>query len=176
VIPTTTRLVVLRRRPAPGGRPHPDDFAIEERPVPSLGPDQLLVRNIAMSVDPSMRGRLDVGEKHYTTNFEIDAPLDGSAVGEVIDSSTGDVPVGAVVRHRLGWRDHAVVDAGAATVIDTDVAPVGAWLGILGQTGFTAWVGLTRIAELREGDTVFVSAAGGAVGSAAGSFARLLGA
>jgi NADPH-dependent curcumin reductase CurA len=84
--------------------------------------------------------------------------------------------VGTVVRHRLGWRDHAVVDAAAATVVDTDAAPAGAWLGVLGQTGFTAWVGLKRIGELHDGDTVFISAAAGAVGSAAGRFAKLLGA
>jgi NADPH-dependent curcumin reductase CurA len=137
---------------------------------------QLLVRNIAMSVDPSMRGRLDLGEKHYTTNFEIGQPLDGSAIGEVIATEDGGIGVGAVVRHRAGWREHAVVDASSVTVVDPDAAPAGAWLGILGQTGFTAWVGLKRIGELRAGDTVFISAAAGAVGSAAGRFAKLLGA
>jgi NADPH-dependent curcumin reductase CurA len=176
MIPTSTRLVTLRARPPRGGDPSPDDFAVEERPLPALGDGQLLVRNIAMSVDPSMRGRLDLGEKHYTTNFEIGQPLDGSALGEVIESRSDTVPVGRVVRHRLGWREHAVVDAATATVVDTDAAPAGAWLGVLGQTGFTAWVGLKRIAELRPGDTVFVSAAAGAVGSAAGRFATLLGA
>jgi NADPH-dependent curcumin reductase CurA len=133
------------------------------------------VRNIAMSVDPSMRGRLDLGEKHYTTNFEVGQPLDGSAIGQVI-ATEGGIPVGAVVRHRAGWREHAVVDAETVAVVDPDAAPVGAWLGILGQTGFTAWVGLKRIGELHAGDTVFVSAAAGAVGSAAGRFAKLLGA
>ena len=80
------------------------------------------------------------------------------------------------MRHRAGWREHAVVDASTVAVVDADAAPVGAWLGVLGQTGFTAWVGLKRIGELHEGDTVFVSAAAGAVGSAAGRFAKLLGA
>jgi NADPH-dependent curcumin reductase CurA len=80
------------------------------------------------------------------------------------------------VRHRLGWREHAVVDAATVTPVDVDAAPVGAWLGVLGQTGFTAWVGLKRIGELRPGDTVFISAAAGAVGTAAGQFAKLLGA
>jgi NADPH-dependent curcumin reductase CurA len=140
--PTTTHLVTLLRRPEPGGDPRPEDFAVEERPIPALGAGQLLVRNIAMSVDPSMRGRLDPGEKHYTTNFEIGEPLDGSAVGVVLDAETDAIPVGAVVRHRMGWRDHAVIDASTATVVDAEAAPVGSWLGILGQTGFTAWVGV----------------------------------
>src|SRR5262245_49377072 len=176
MIPTTTRLVTLRERPGRGGDPTPEMFAVEERPIPELQPGQLLVRNIAMSVDPSMRGRLDLGEKHYTTNFEIGQPLDGSAIGEVIAGDDERIPVGAVVRHRSGWREHAVVDAATVTTIDTEAAAVGAWLGVLGQTGFTAWVGLKRIGELHEGDTVFISAAAGAVGSAAGRFAKLLGA
>jgi NADPH-dependent curcumin reductase CurA len=176
MIPTTTRLVTLKERPEPGGDPTPDLFAVEERPIPELTDGQLLVKNIAMSVDPSMRGRLDEGEKHYTTNFQIGSPLDGSAIGQVIASRSGGVPVGTVVRHRSGWREHAVVDAAATTTHDVTVAPAGAWLGILGQTGFTAWVGIKRIGDMHEGDTVFISAAAGAVGSAAGRFARLLGA
>jgi NADPH-dependent curcumin reductase CurA len=173
--PTSTRMVTLLRRPGADG-PRPDDFAVEERPVPSLDAGQLLVSNIAMSVDPSMRGRLDEGEKHYTTNFQIGEPLDGSAIGVVIDTEAPGIEPGTLVRHRMGWREHAVVDAATVSVVDGEAAPVGAWLGVLGQTGFTAWVGLKRIGELRQGDTVFVSAAAGAVGSAAGRFARLLGA
>ncbi len=123
-----------------------------------------------------MRGRLDTGEKHYTTNFQIGEPLDGSAIGVVLASTDDAITEGAVVRHRMGWRQHAVVDASSVTVIDAEAAPVGTWLGVLGQTGFTAWVGLKRTAEMKTGDTVFISAAGGAVGSAAGRFAKLLGA
>ena len=173
--PTSTRMVTLLRRPGPAG-PTADDFAVEERPIPELQPGQLLLSNIAMSVDPSMRGRLDVGEKHYTTNFEVGEPLDGSAIGVVLEGNGSDIAPGTVVRHRMGWREHAVVDAGTVSAVDVDAAPVGAWLGVLGQTGFTAWVGLKRIGDLHEGDTVFVSAAAGAVGSAAARFAKLLGA
>jgi NADPH-dependent curcumin reductase CurA len=176
MIPTKTRIVTLQQRPERGGDPTSDLFALEERPIPDLQDGQLLVKNIAMSVDPSMRGRLNEGEKQYTTNFQIGSPLDGSAIGQVIASRAGDVHVGAVVRHRAGWREHAVVDAASTTTHDIEVARAGAWLGILGQTGFTAWVGVKRIGEMREGDTVFISAAAGAVGSAAGRFAKLLGA
>lgn len=171
---TTTRVVTLANRPA--GAPRPEDFALEERPVPAPGDGQLLVRNAYMSVDPSMRGRLEETEKHYTTNFRVGEPLDGSALGRVVESSAEGVPVGAWVRHRLGWRDLAVVDAAAATVVDPELAPLPHWLGILGQTGFTAYAGLVRAGELRSGDVVFVSAAAGAVGSAAVQLARLLGA
>src|SRR4051794_40138012 len=172
---TVTRVVTLVQRP-PGGNPAPEHFAVEERPVPELAPGQLLVRNAFMSVDPAMRGRLEETEKHYTTNFSVGDPLDGSAVGRVVASAAPEVAEGAHVRHRLGWRDYAVVDAAAATVVDPARAPLSQWLGVLGQTGFTAYAGLTRAGELAAGDAVFVSAAAGAVGMAAGQFARLLGA
>ncbi|MEZ5274058.1 MAG: NADP-dependent oxidoreductase [Ilumatobacteraceae bacterium] len=173
MLPTSTRLVTLQGRPGPDG-PVASDFAVEEWPIPALQPGQVLLRNIVMSVDPSMRGRLETSEKQYTTNFEIGQPLDGSAIGVVL-AGEGFAP-GTVLRHRMGWRDHAVIDASTATVVDTDAAPAGSWLGVLGQTGFTAWVGLQRTGEMKAGDVVFISAAAGAVGSAAGRFAKLLGA
>ncbi|MFF7388088.1 NADP-dependent oxidoreductase [Streptomyces scabiei] len=175
--PRTTRVVCLVRRPV--GEPLPGDFAVEERPLPPLEEGQLLVRNLYMSVDPSMRGRLESTEKHYTHNFTPGAPLDGRALGIVEESRCASVPPGTYVRHQLGWRERAVLDGGdvdGAGRIDPELAPLPTWLGLLGQTGFTAYVGLTRIARLRPGDTVLVSAAAGAVGSAAGQFARLLGA
>ncbi len=172
---STTRAVVLARQTAQSG-PVLDDFRIESFALPSLGEGQLLVRNAYMSVDPSMRGRLEPTEKHYTTNFVPGQPLDGSAIGIVIESQSDAVPVGAAVRHRLGWREHAIVDASAVTVHDPTIAPLNQWLGALGQTGFTAYAGLLRTAEFKPGDAVFVSAAAGAVGSMVGQFARLLGA
>ncbi|MDH6437605.1 NADPH-dependent curcumin reductase CurA [Streptomyces sp. SAI-144] len=175
--PRTTRVVCLVRRP--DGEPALADFAVEERPLPPLNEGQLLVRNLYMSVDPSMRGRLESTEKHYTHNFTPGSPLDGRALGVVEESRSASVPPGTFVRHQLGWREWAVLDPAdtdAAGRIDPRLAPLPTWLGLLGQTGFTAYVGLARIAEVRPGDTVFVSAAAGAVGSAAGQFARLLGA
>jgi NADPH-dependent curcumin reductase CurA len=173
-IPLTTRIVTLASRP--DRRPTPANFTLEEQPVGELGPGQLLVRNAYMSVDPAMRGRMEPTEKHYTTNFSVGGPLDGSAIGRVIESRAGRFAAGDFVRHRMGWRDYAVLDAEAATIVDPALAPLPTWLGVLGQTGFTAYVGLRRAGEMREGDVVFVSAAAGAVGSAAGQFARLLGA
>jgi NADPH-dependent curcumin reductase CurA len=171
---TTTRIVTLAGRPV--GAPRAGDFALEEQPLPDLAEGQLLVRNAFMSVDPSMRGRLEETEKHYTTNFQVGMPLDGSAIGRVVESRSAAIAPGAWVRHRLGWRELAVVDAATASVVDEKLAPPSHWLGVLGQTGFTAYTGLVRTGELQEGDRVFVSAAAGAVGSAATQFARLLGA
>ncbi len=172
--PLTTRIVTLAS--LPDGRPTPANFALAEQPTGELRPGQLLVRNAYMSVDPAMRGRMEPTEKHYTTNFTVGGPLDGSAIGRVIESRADRFAAGDFVRHRLGWRDYAIVEAQAATVVDPAVAPLPTWLGVLGQTGFTAYVGLRRAGEMHEGDVVFVSAAAGAVGSAAGQFARLLGA
>ena len=101
----------------------------------------------------------------------MDRPSGGSSTAAPTGFAAGDF-----VRHRMGWRDYAVVDAEAATIVDPALAPLPTWLGVLGQTGFTAYVGLRRAGEMHEGDVVFVSAAAGAVGSAAGQFARLLGA
>ena len=173
--PDVTRAVFLKRRTAQSGPVH-DDFEIRELDLRALRPGELLVRNAYMSVDPSMRGRLEATEKHYTTNFVVDQALDGSAIGQVIDSADPSVAVGAHVRHRMGWREHAVIQASTATVVDVGIAPLNTWLGILGQTGFTAWAGLLRTGEFKAGEAVFVSAAAGAVGTAVGQFARLLGA
>ena len=173
-IPSTTRIVTLAARAS--GRPTRANFRLEEQPVAEPAPGQLLVRNIYMSVDPAMRGRMEPTEKHYTTNFTVGGPLDGSAVGRVVASRADGIEPGGYVRHRLGWRDWAIVEAAAATAVDPGLAPLSTWLGVLGQTGFTAYAGLRRAGELRTGDVVFVSAAAGAVGSSAGQFARLLGA
>ena len=173
-LPEKTRVVTLASRPQ--GEPGPDNFDLVEQPIAEPRPGQLLVRNIYMSVDPAMRGRMETTEKHYTTNFEVGGPLDGSSVGQVLAGGTADFPVGSFVRHRLGWRDYALVEATTAAPVDPRLAPLADWLGILGQTGFTAYVGLVRAGRLEQGDTVFISAAAGAVGSAAGQFAKLLGA
>lgn len=169
-----SQAVVLARRPR--GRLLVDDLRVESLPVPELEPGQALVHNELMSLDPSTRGRMDAGDKVYTTNFSVGGALDGWAIGRVVESRSTALPVGAAVRHRLGWRELAVLDASSARVVNLDLAPAASWLSALGQTGFTAYVGLTRIGELAAGDTVFVSAAAGGVGSIGGQLARLLGA
>jgi NADPH-dependent curcumin reductase CurA len=165
----------IRLAGRPHGVPGPQHFALVRSTVPALSDGQVLVRNTWMSVDPYMRGRMDDAPS-YLPPFQMGVALDGSAVGEVVESRSDLVPVGATVSHFLGWRDLAVVDAAAAQVIDVATVPAQAYLGPLGTTGLTAYVALTEIAPVRPGDTVFVSAAAGAVGSVAGQVARLLGA
>lgn len=159
----------------PEGEPKPSDFSLMPTELDDLGPDQILVRNDWMSVDPYMRGRMaDVPS--YIPPFQLGEAMTGSAVGTVLASRSDAVSVGATVLHFLGWREYAVLDAGAARIVDTALAPPQAYLGVLGTTGLTAWVGLVEMAALRRGEVVFVSAAAGAVGSVAGQIARLLGA
>jgi NADPH-dependent curcumin reductase CurA len=166
----------IRLAARPVGWPTAETFEIAEAPIPEPGPGQVLIRNVYISVDPYMRGRMN-DVKSYMPPFKIGEPLDGGAVGEVVASNAESVPVGAHVVHALGWREFAVVDAARARVVDPDAAPtLSAYLGLLGMTGLTAYVGLLDIAQFREGDTVFVSGAAGAVGSVAGQIARLRGA
>lgn len=165
----------IRLAGRPVGEPLPSHFELAAAEVPEPADGQVLVRNTWMSVDPYMRDRMDDTES-YLPPFQLGAPMDGSAVGEVVASRSAAVPVGATVVHFLGWREYAVLDAGAATVVDTGLAPAEAYLGPLGTTGLTAYAALTEVAPVREGDVVFVSAAAGAVGSVAGQLARKLGA
>jgi NADPH-dependent curcumin reductase CurA len=121
-----------------------------------------------------MRGRMN-DVKSYVPPFALDAPLDGGAVGEVVAAGDERFSEGQMVVHQLGWREFAVVPAEQARPVDTELAPASAYLGVLGMPGLTAYVGLLDIAQLRDGETVFVSAAAGAVGSVAGQVAKLHG-
>ncbi len=172
-VPSTGREWHLTARPQ--GLPTSDDFALREAPVPQPGPGQVVVRNLYLSVDPYMRGRMN-DVKSYMPPFQLDHPMDGGAVGVVVASEAPDTPVGTHVLHGLGWREYAVLDARYATAVDPELAPLSAYLGVLGMTGLTAYAGLVRTAALRAGDRVFVSGAAGAVGSQVGQIARLKGA
>lgn len=172
-IPTRTREIHLAARPT--GAPVATDFTLVERDLPDLADGEILVRNTWMSVDPYMRGRMD-DKPSYIPPFELGAPLDGSAIGEVLASRAPAIAVGATVSHFAGWREHAVLDAATVTPIDPELAAPQLFLGPLGTTGLTAYAALTEIAPVQPGDTVFVSAAAGAVGSVAGQIAKVLGA
>jgi NADPH-dependent curcumin reductase CurA len=170
---TTTREIHLASRPS--GWPTHENFRTVEVELGDPGPGEVLVRNTFMSVDPYMRGRMN-DAKSYVPPFRLDSPLDGGAVGEVVVSGDDSLRPGDTVLHQAGWREHAVLPASGVRKVDTSSLSASAYLGVLGMPGLTAYVGLTRIAQLKEGDTVFVSGAAGAVGSVVGQLARLLGA
>ncbi|WP_328581890.1 NADP-dependent oxidoreductase [Streptomyces sp. NBC_00370] len=172
-LPTSGRAWYLVARPH--GWPEPSVVELREVPVTEPGEGRILVRNLFFSVDPAMRGRMN-DVKSYAPPYELDKPMHGSAVGEVIASKAEGFAVGDHVLHGLGWREYAEFPADRATKIDTALAPASAYLGVLGMTGLTAYAGLFDVAGLKKTDTVFVSGAAGAVGSQVGQFAKIKGA
>ncbi|MFI9624590.1 NADP-dependent oxidoreductase [Streptomyces sp. NPDC052042] len=159
----------------PHGWPKAEDLALREAPVAAPGEGRVLVRNLYFSVDPYMRGRMNDG-KSYTLPFALDRPMDGGAVGEVIASNAAGLAVGDHVLHGLGWREYAEVPAEHAVKVDPALAPLSAYLGVLGMTGLTAYAGLFEVASFKAGDAVFVSGAAGAVGGQVGQMAKIKGA
>ena len=157
----------------PKGWPTADTFAHATTELATLQDGDVLVRNLFMSVDPYMRGRMN-DVKSYVPSFQIGKPLEGGAVGEVVESRSVDLKPGDVIQSMRGWRDAFVAPASELRKVDTSVQPLSLHLGVLGMTGLTAWVGLNLV-NLKAGDRVFVSGAAGAVGSVAGQLATLRG-
>ena len=158
----------------PQGLPTDDNFALEQIVLPALGEGMVHVRNCWLSVDPYMRGRMN-DVKSYVPPFALDASMDGGAVGEVVASEAEGFAPGDLVIHMAGWRDEAVLPAEALTKLPDLGVPPQAFLGHLGLTGGTAYFGLLDAASAKAGDVVFVSAAAGAVGSAAVQIAKAKG-
>lgn len=154
----------------PRGLPTPDNFALVENALPALGENEVLVRNLFMSVDPYMRGRMAEGAS-YVPPFPLDQPLTGGAIGQVVASRADGFTAGDMVMSELGWRDYAVGHAHAFTRVRSTLQPLSIYLGAFGMPGFTAWTGLT-LANLRPNDIVYVSGAAGAVGNVAGQLAH----
>jgi NADPH-dependent curcumin reductase CurA len=159
----------------PNGTPVPDDFALKSFDQPELGDGMVRVRNRWLSVDPYMRGRMN-DVKSYVPPFALNAPMEGGAVGEVVESNDPGFAPGDMVLHMGGWRDEAVAPASSLNKLPPipGVEPQ-AFLGTLGLTGGTAYFGLLDAASAKEGDIVFVSAAAGAVGSAVVQIAKAKG-
>lgn len=167
-----TRQWQLVRRPA--GLPQDDDVELVEVALPEPRDGEVVVRNLYLSVDPYMRGRMN-DERSYAPSYELGQPMYGGAVGQVVVSRSPAVAEGSFVRHMRGWRTAAVLRAHEAEPVDPELAPLPSYLGVLGMPGLTAWVGLYDIGEVRPGETVWISAASGAVGSLAGQLAKLAG-
>jgi len=148
----------------PNGMPTHDNFELKNVELPDLAEGQLRVRNRWLSVDPYMRGRMN-DVKSYVPAFQVGEPMDGGAIGEVVESKAEGFQAGDLIQHMSGWRDEAVVAARTAQKLPDLGAPPERFLGVLGVTGITAYFGLLDAAKAKEGDVVFVSAAAGAVGS-----------
>ena len=168
---TTSREIRLASRPA--GVPTASNFTLAETTLEPLQDQQVLVRNLFMSVDPYMRGRMN-DRKSYVPPFEIGKVLEGGAVGEVIESRSSEFKAGDIVTSKFGWREAFIAAPKELHAVNKDVQPLSVYLGTLGMTGMTAWAGLTMV-EVKAGDVIYISGAAGAVGNMAGQLAKLRG-
>lgn len=167
------RQIHLKSRPV--GMPVKDNFQFVASPMPEPGENELLLKTLYLSVDPYMRGRMS-DRKSYVAPYPLHQVIGGGVVAEVIESNSPDFKKGDIVLSDYGWQTHAVVQAKQARKLDPDLAPVTTALGILGMPGLTAYFGLLDIGRPREGETVVISGAAGAVGMAVGQIAKIKGA
>lgn len=172
-MPCHNRRVLLAQRPH--GIPQPADFALDEQPIPTIAPGQMLVRNIYLSADPAQRGWASA-EANYAAPVPLGDPMRALAVGVVMQSRTPDVQEGEYVYGWFGWQDYAAVTPDTILQRATAPVPLSAYAGLLGINGMTAYLALTELGRPVPGDTVLVSTAAGAVGSLVGQIARNLGA
>jgi hypothetical protein len=167
----TSREIRLASRPR--GIPTAADFTLAWTGSEPLKDQEVLVRNLFMSVDPYMRGRMKEG-KSYVPPFELGKPLSGAAVGDVIESRAREFQPGDVVTSNFGWREYFVDSPKQLQPVSRRIQPLSVYLGALGMPGMTAWAGLNLV-EVKAGDIVFISGAAGAVGNVAGQLAKLRG-
>ena len=163
----------IRLASRPSGIPIAANFTLERTKLEPLQNQQVLVRNLFMSVDPYMRGRMNPG-KSYVPPFELGRPLDGGAVGEVVESRAKEFKPGDAVTSNFGWREYFIASPKDLHPVSREIQPLSVYLGTLGMTGMTAWVGLNLV-EVKAGDVIFISGAAGAVGNVAGQLAKLRG-
>ncbi|MFC7517718.1 NADP-dependent oxidoreductase [Herbaspirillum sp. GCM10030257] len=168
---TYKRLVLASR---PKGEVSPDNFRLEEVPVPTLKDGEVLIRNHYLSLDPYMRMRME-DVKSYAAPQAIGETMIGGTVGEIVESKNPKFAAGDKVQGMMGWSEMGVSDGTLLRKLDTTHVPLSAYLGSVGMPGMTAWYGLTQIMQPKEGETIVVSAASGAVGSVVGQLAKVRG-
>ncbi|HSH02773.1 MAG TPA: NADP-dependent oxidoreductase [Anaerolineae bacterium] len=169
---TTSREIHLVSRPV--GEPESENFAVVTVEIDDPSDGQLLVKNLYMSVDPYMRGRM-IDRKSYVPPFGLNEPMTGGCVGEVVASKNDDFSVGEYVLGFNSWREYYLSDGQGLNKVDGEMLPLSTYLGVAGMTGQTAYWGLLDIGQPKEGETVFVSSAAGAVGSIVCQIAKLKG-
>lgn len=169
---TTSREIRLKSRPV--GLPRLENFELATAELPDPKDGEVLVRNMWMSVDPYMRGRM-YDRASYVPPFALGEPLQGGAIGRVAGSGDPRFQPGDLVESMLGWREAFVAPAGALTKLPQSDVPAQAYLGVLGMPGLTAYSGFHRIGDPKPGETVFVSGAAGAVGATVCQIAKIRG-
>ncbi|RYG72383.1 NADP-dependent oxidoreductase [bacterium] len=167
-----TNTILFASRPT--GTPTAEQFQFETRTLPAPTTGQVLLKTLYVSVDPYLRGRMS-DAKSYIPPFEVGQPITSTVVAEVIESQAEKLPVGTIVTGMLPWQEHIVTDAKELNPVAADKAPASYFLGLLGMPGLTAYFGLLDICDPQPGETVVVSGAAGAVGSAVGQIAKIKG-
>jgi NADPH-dependent curcumin reductase CurA len=169
-----SHVFVLARRPV--GLPQPDDFDLVELPDPALEEQQVRVEPLMISVDPYLRGRMS-NARSYVAPFEVGQPITSAAIGRVVESNASTIAAGDLVRGEAPWATSYTTEASSLWRLPSDVeVNPSAYLGVLGMTGLTAYVGLVLLGQVKADDEVLVTAAGGAVGSVVGQLAKIYGA
>lgn len=166
------RQVFLASRPV--GMPTRENFKIVNSSIPEIDQGEVLIRTIYLSVDPYMRGRM-TGIKTYIDPFEVDKVLNGGVVGKIVESKNEHFQVGDIVEGQLNWADYSVSNGRHLRKVDSDLAPISTALGVIGMPGLTGYFGLLDIGKPKEGETVVISGAAGAVGSVVGQIAKIKG-
>jgi hypothetical protein len=161
----------IRLASRPNGLPTAANFTLVGRELEPLPDHQVLVRNLFMSVDPYMRGRMNAG-KSYVPPFDLGEPLEGGAVGEVVESRAKGFKAGDAVVSNFGWREYFAASPKELRLVSRELHPLSIYLGALGMTGMTAWTGLNLV-DVKAGDVIYISGAAGAVGNVAGQLAKL---
>ena len=166
------KVIKLNKRPA--GKPTPEDFKFENQEMPKAGPGEILLKTIYVSVDPYLRGRMN-DSKSYVPSFQVNQPIQSGIIAEVIESKNDQFPKGSFVSGNLDWKEYQASNSSGLMIVDAKAAPLSAYLGILGMTGLTSYLGLMEIGKPKSGETLFVSGAAGAVGSVVGQIGKILG-
>src|SRR5690606_23581141 len=164
--------IILKRRPA--GKPSPEDFELQTEDMPEAGANEVLLKTKYVSVDPYLRGRMR-DEKSYIEPFAVGEPVESGIIAEVIESNNTNFQKGEFVNGMLKWKEFQAVSGSGLNKVDPDLAPLTVYLGVLGLTGITAYLGLEKIGKLKPGETLLVSAAAGAVGSVVGQIGKIMG-
>lgn len=164
--------IILASRPV--GLPTLDNFRLVPEPVPVPAEGELLLKTLYVSVDPYLRGRMN-DTKSYIPPFELDEPISSGIISEVLESRNKNFRKGTYVTGMLAWKEQQLSDGSGLIPVDAEKAPLSTYLGVLGLTGLTAYLGLTEIGKPKKGETLLVSGAAGAVGSVVGQVGKLLG-
>ena len=166
------KVILLKKRPI--GTPTLDDFEFTSAAIPVPLAGHVLLKTLYVSVDPYLRGRMN-DSKSYVPPFETGKPIQSGIIAEVIDSKHPDFKKGVFVSGNLKWKQYQISDCKGIITVDANASPLSSYLGILGMTGLTAYLGLTEIGIPKEGDTIVVSGAAGAVGSIVGQIGKIMG-